>query len=231
MTDARLAAMLRRARVILLDFDGPVCSLFAGYPAPQVAADLRAAVETRFSGVALGDPVDGPLHMLVRCAELCPPEVVRFAADELRDLEVTAAASAQLTPGVDRVLDAATASGRRVVIVSNNATAAVAAYLDRQALRGRVDRVVGRHDGMDPRLLKPDPYLARQALAGTDPSDAVLVGDSTSDIVAAHAAGAPAIGYANKRRKLDALDGAGADAIVSDLDDLASAMREAIADA
>jgi hypothetical protein len=36
VTAEDLAAILRRSPVILLDFDGPVCSVFAGYPAPQI---------------------------------------------------------------------------------------------------------------------------------------------------------------------------------------------------
>ncbi|WP_233712693.1 hypothetical protein [Kribbella turkmenica] len=37
-----LAGPLTRSPVILLDFDGPVCSVFAGYPAPQITEELRA---------------------------------------------------------------------------------------------------------------------------------------------------------------------------------------------
>ena len=36
----RLAELLAGTGPLLLDFDGPVCSVFAGYPAPQIAAQL-----------------------------------------------------------------------------------------------------------------------------------------------------------------------------------------------
>ena len=36
-----LAALLQRTRAILFDFDGPICSVFAGQPAPTVARELR----------------------------------------------------------------------------------------------------------------------------------------------------------------------------------------------
>jgi hypothetical protein len=42
VTAASRAAILRRSPVILLDFDGPVCSVFADYPAPQITDELRA---------------------------------------------------------------------------------------------------------------------------------------------------------------------------------------------
>ena len=38
---AALAAIVTRTRYLLLDFDGPVCSIFAGLPAPTVADQLR----------------------------------------------------------------------------------------------------------------------------------------------------------------------------------------------
>ncbi|OKJ44696.1 hypothetical protein AMK25_16985 [Micromonospora sp. TSRI0369] len=37
---ADLGRLLSEVGAVLLDFDGPVCSIFAGYPAPQVAAEL-----------------------------------------------------------------------------------------------------------------------------------------------------------------------------------------------
>lgn len=42
---ADLGRLLGEVGAVLLDFDGPVCSILAGYPAPQVAAELgrRAA--------------------------------------------------------------------------------------------------------------------------------------------------------------------------------------------
>ena len=40
--NGRTLADLVGAGPLLLDFDGPVCSIFAGYPAPRVAAELVA---------------------------------------------------------------------------------------------------------------------------------------------------------------------------------------------
>jgi hypothetical protein len=41
VTAEALAATLRRSPVIPLDFDGPVCSVFAGHPASQITDELR----------------------------------------------------------------------------------------------------------------------------------------------------------------------------------------------
>ena len=46
INDARSAAeLVARAKLILLDFDGPVCSVFAGLPAAQVAERLRDVIQ------------------------------------------------------------------------------------------------------------------------------------------------------------------------------------------
>ncbi|GAA4568130.1 hypothetical protein GCM10023176_21930 [Micromonospora coerulea] len=64
---------------------------------------------------------------------------------------------------------------------------------------------------------------ALQAL-NARPSAAVLVGDSTTDIEAAHAAGVPCIRYANKPGRAERLAAAGADAIVTDMSHLAAVL-------
>lgn len=38
---AALGAIIARTRWLLLDFDGPICSIFSGLPAPTVAEKLR----------------------------------------------------------------------------------------------------------------------------------------------------------------------------------------------
>ena len=40
-----LRSIIGRTRDLLLDFDGPICNLFAGLPAPTVAAQLRELLD------------------------------------------------------------------------------------------------------------------------------------------------------------------------------------------
>jgi hypothetical protein len=57
---------------LLLDFDGPICSIFAGYPAPRVAAELVALLDVE--GVAVPPEVRGegdPLAVLRWVGEAC----------------------------------------------------------------------------------------------------------------------------------------------------------------
>ena len=59
--------------------------------------------------------------------------------------------------------------------------------------------------------MKPSPHVLLQALTalGCTPSQAVVIGDSDSDMVAAIAAGTLAIGLANRSHKLTSPRAAG----------------------
>jgi HAD superfamily hydrolase (TIGR01509 family) len=222
--------ILGRTTALLLDFDGPVCAVFAGYPAPAAGDELRAVIAARLGTVPadLADVPD-PLRMLRLVADLGDPELTRAVTDACRHAEVSAVATAAPTPGAHEVLYTAHAGGRRVAVVSNNSAEAVRAYLHGHGLSGYVDHVAARYDGMDPRLLKPDAHLVDSALTalGVAPAGAVLVGDSGSDIEAGRAAGIATIGYANKPGKRQRLADAGADAFIDTMTELADAVRGA----
>jgi beta-phosphoglucomutase-like phosphatase (HAD superfamily) len=106
-------------------------------------------------------------------------------------------------------------------LVSNNSARAVRTYLELHGLDDRIEFVSARTSA-DPALLKPDPHLIEQAMAGlgASPEECVLIGDSTTDMQAANRAGTDSIGYANRPGKHDSLTAAGATAVVSSLADL-----------
>jgi phosphoglycolate phosphatase len=199
-----LTDVLGRARYVLLDFDGPVCDVFAGLPAPDVAERLRQLVTPHLTPMP-PDLVetDDPLHIVHRVGELAPAFGPQ-AHEELAELEVEAVATAEPTDGSVELLRACAAADRPLAIVSNNAASAVIAYLDQHGLADLVHSVHGRE--ADPRLMKPAPYVLDQglaALAVTDPGQAVMIGDSDTDIEAARAAGVLVIAYANKPGKAE----------------------------
>lgn len=220
---AAAVAVLRHARIVLLDFDGPVCSIFAGLPAPQVAADLAQVLRTHGIAVPVdvvgrGDPLD-----VLRCAG---PNSTADAEEALRRAELLAADSAQPTPGASDFLAACEATGRPVAVVSNNSGPAVARYLDRLGLAPLVTHIEAR-DPADPALMKPHPALVTRALNAlrAEPAAAVLIGDSTTDVAAAQTAHVHVLGYANKPGKDRALADAGADAITDSMAQLADLTR------
>ena len=223
--DALLQRIVGRTRHLLLDFDGTVCSIFAGMSADTVAEKLRRRLAA--GGVAIPSEVRSTSD---------PLEVFRIVADRGRDvgqraqreltlLEAQAVITAQPADGAAELIIAARESGRSVAIVSNNSGQAVATYLNQHRLARYVSAVIGRDDP-DPAHMKPSPYRVRQALQmlRATPAECVLVGDQVSDITAAHAADLAAIGYANKPGKDERLAEAGADAVITHLADLTEAI-------
>ncbi|GAA3335449.1 HAD family hydrolase [Amorphoplanes nipponensis] len=225
-----LADLVARVRCLLIDFDGPICSVFAGYPAADVAQRLREVVRERLDGnlpssIAVSN-VD-PLQLLGQVEALGDDELTRAVAETCRDAETTAVASARATPGAEDLLRTAHRTGRRVVIVSNNASAAIETYLRDNDLNGYVDGVAARFDGMSPRLLKPHPFLIESGLktVHVQPGDALFIGDSVTDVKAGQAAGTPTIGYANKPGKHRLLTDAGADGVIETMKSLVQALQ------
>jgi len=209
----------------MLDFDGPVCHVFAGRPAPGVADRLRALIAAEQDLPSeLAEEID-PLGFYRYTPQLSPNLAARVT-QRLRAEEVEAAATAELTPGVVDVMRACKRTGRVVTVVSNNTPEAVEAFLAKHDLSKYIEHVAGRSNA-DPTLMKPSPYLLQRAAdaAETRLAASTLVGDSDTDIQAAHATGMTAIGYANKPGKAKRFAELRAEAIVTDMHHLADALE------
>ncbi|WP_370192743.1 HAD family hydrolase [Streptacidiphilus sp. MAP5-52] len=205
----------------MLDFDGPVCSVFAGFPAPVVANRLASGLgNAPDNWLAEEDPM-----ALLRQVSAERPEATMAADELLERLEVEAVGTAEPTPGAEAVIRACAASGRRVWMVSNNAPRAIEEYLAARDLRQEVSGVFGRPIG-DPSLMKPNPHLLLEMLAAAsaEPTGCVFVGDAVTDVQAGLAASMPTIGYANKPGKDVALARAGATAVVDSMHVIAEAL-------
>jgi len=190
----RLAGLVAATRYVLLDFDGPICDLFAGLPPDLIAAALLDELASLVEGAVDEDltGIDDPLDLLDGVSEIYPELTGRMDAS-VREAEVDAAGLAPVTPGAKAFLEACAASGRPVAIVSNNGAEAVRALLTRNGLSGLVRHVEGRDP--DPRLMKPDPTPLLRAMRalGADPTSTTMIGDSSSDLLAARASGIEAI--------------------------------------
>jgi phosphoglycolate phosphatase len=221
---ADLGAILARTRYLLIDFDGPICSIYAGLPAPQVAAQLRKL----FTGHQLPDDIrqtGDPIEVFAYAGTVSPDLAARVEA-EMTDLEVAATATAKPTPYIHEVLAGCRESGRTVAVVSNNSARAVTTYLQRNGLSDSIRLVVAR-TSHDPALLKPSPHLIDTAVRALDADSTAtaLVGDSITDIEGAHRAGISSIGYANKPGKYERMTQAGAGAVITSMADLALWLR------
>ncbi|MFC4853650.1 HAD family hydrolase [Actinophytocola glycyrrhizae] len=212
-----LHRILSETEVLLLDFDGPICSVFAGIPAPVVANQLRGVL-AEGGCTDLPEQVrtaDDPFDVLFYAATLGREEA-KVVEAAFRAHEVEAVQLAEPTPHTIDVMHAWKATGRRLAVVSNNSSAAVDTYLDIHGLRAEVDLVSARV-GADVTLLKPSPHLVTDATnrLGSPASRCTLVGDSVTDIEASHAAQVTPIGYANKPGKADRLIAAGAVVVIT----------------
>lgn len=194
---AEIRALLDRAACLLFDFDGPLCRLFSGSPAPRIAQAMRDLLAEL--GAALTDPellASGDPHRILKAP--LPPRFTRALERMLTDEEEAAALSAEPAPHAAEFIQLMAARGRLLAVTTNNAPTAVDAYLKAQGLeRWFGGRVFGRNPD-DPHLMKPHPDCLRRALdaLGATADDCLMIGDSPADALAALAAGVPFLGYA-----------------------------------
>ncbi len=162
MTGTELRQILASTRHLLLDFDGPVCSVFAGTPA-------RSARQLRDSLTAAGFTVPGeaqdqddPLEVFRAMARTSDDAAI-LAQHVLTALEVRAVKTAQPTHGSADLIITAHRTGRTVTIVSNNSGDTITTYLSDHHLTDYIKAVVARDDHDQDRM-KPSPYRVREAV-------------------------------------------------------------------
>lgn len=225
-----LGRLLYASSTLLLDFDGPVCSVFAGFPANEVASQLREVLAE--GGYRTPPPdvekSDDPFDIFEYSAALGEDEAL-LVETALRAHEVEAIGTATPTPFAHDLIRGWSERGRRLAIVSNNSSLAVRAYLDLHGLTGHVTLVSARSSS-NPKLLKPNPYLVNRALTslGADPGDVNFVGDSRSDIESARRAGVHAIAYANKTWKIEPFQLEGPAALITNMSIMNSVIKDAL---
>jgi len=162
-----------------------------------MALDMRALLETRCGPLpARPDRVGELIHWCQANA----PDAEKPLWEIALDHERRAMAIASLMPGAREAIEGARAAGFATAVWTNNAREVSATALKRFDLLSVLDLVVTR-DEM--RALKPDPdgwrVIAEHFGAH---HDAVVIGDSWVDGVAAAAAGIPFVAYRAKEADL-----------------------------
>ncbi|WP_202918992.1 HAD family hydrolase [Saccharothrix deserti] len=219
-----LDRVLKSAQVVLFDFDGPLCGVFAGLPAPEVARSLITDLRSQGFELSASETQEtDPLEVL-RFSGRFGERVVRSVEDALCAAELAAVKVAAPTSGGAESVRACIEAGKRVGVVSNNSADAVNAYLVYHEMSDEIYPVVGRAYA-EPHRMKPNAYPLVRALEllGINSGDAVLIGDSITDVEVAKAVGMTCIAYANRPEKWQTL--AGADVLVDDMGAVASALR------
>lgn len=225
-----LRGLIEGARVVLWDFDGPICRLFARHKAERVATELVDWLAGRGLNNLLSDSERDSLdpHEVLRAVDLRHPgsDLVTELEERLTQEELRAAGSALPTAYADPLIRTWTAVGARLAITTNNSPKVVRTYLNDRGLTGCfAPHIYGRTTELH--LLKPDPHCLNRALAatGSAPSAALMIGDSPSDLAAANDAGVPFLGYARNDRKGKLLRDAGAGHVVASLEPVLRVLR------
>ncbi|AWE51048.1 HAD family hydrolase [Streptomyces nigra] len=226
-----LTALVERARVVVWDFDGPICRLFAGHKAEGVARDLVSWLEGRGLHSLLDEAERESLdpHVVLRAVNRRHPgsDLVAELEERLTQEELRASASAMPTAYADVLIHTWAEIGARLAVATNNSPRVVRTYLTGRRLLHRFQpHIYGRTQ--DLQYLKPHPHYLNRALSamGAAPSEALFIGDAPTDYSAAMEAGVPFVGYARDERKEKQLRQAGAAHIVTDFLDVLKAVRQ-----
>jgi beta-phosphoglucomutase-like phosphatase (HAD superfamily) len=220
---AALDDILRQTRHLLLDFDGPVCDLWAGHPAALAADQLRKLLTDQ--DIQLPDTIAttaDPLAVLSYAAAVSP-DLTATAEADLTDLELSAVPTAQPPGYANDAITSARASGRTVTVISSCSERAVNAYLARSSLDGQVGLVVARttHEPHPIASLIEHAITALQA----NPAACMLMASSPAIIDAANATGIHTTGYARTPSDHEHLADTQASAVISSLADLVLRLR------
>ena len=172
-----------------------------------MAVDMRQLIERTHGPLPVRQERYRVGELITHCQTQAPAleaAVWEVALDhERRAMEVAA-----LEPGALAAVVGARRGGFATAIWTNNARELTLPALARLGLADELDLVVTRDDM---RALKPDPdgwrviseHFGKRARGTGDPRDAVVVGDSWVDGVAAAKAGVPFIAYRARQEDLD----------------------------
>jgi len=165
-----------------------------------MAVDMRALIE-RARGPLPPRPERWRVGELVQWTKAGAPELEGAVWEVALAHEGRAMDAATVEPGALDALAGARRAGFRTALWTNNARALTLPALERLGLAALLDLVVTRDDM---RALKPDPDGWRVIVEHFGvPHDAVVVGDSWVDGVAATAAGVPFVAYRAKEPDLE----------------------------
>jgi len=227
MTGEQLASVFAATGPVLLDFDGPVCNLYAGDLNAHASQNLFNRL--RNAGVDVPEALESerdPLAVLRFAGGLGRPDLAAEMDQALSAIERKAVSSAPVTDGSEDFLRACTETGRPVIVVSNNAAEAIHAYLALHDISGLVKATIGRRHGR-PEFMKPHQWPVNIALSILlkPPDECVLIGDSATDIEVSHKIGMRCIAYVKASDRWGRLAGARPDAMTESMARLAEEAR------
>lgn len=149
-------------------------------------ADIRPSIS--FGGRAM---IVKALEL--RGARLAEAEIDRLLEHFLAHYAANIAVESHAFPGLEAALDALAARGARLAVCTNKREGMSRLLLGALGLSERFQAIAGR-DTFPVHKPHPDHLTGAVRLAGGNPTLAVMIGDSDTDIKTARAAGLPVIG-------------------------------------
>ncbi|WP_431962120.1 HAD family hydrolase [Actinacidiphila sp. bgisy160] len=230
-----LLSRVRGVNVVLFDFDGPLCDLFAVYTADAVAERMKKYLRCKRRLLTDFASYTDTHQLLYDVAERddIPGRIGRGLDRVLVRAERRAAKVARPTEGAAELVELLARARLPIAITTNNSAAAVRIYLKKHGLaRPFGERIFGREA---PQLMKPDPHCLLKAMrqigSGGDPGNCLMIGDSVRDLKAASSAGVRFLAYAahdeRDPERGERLLEAGADFLVSDMREVTEAFTRA----
>ncbi|QQG49183.1 MAG: HAD family hydrolase [archaeon] len=184
-------------------------------------AMVRALEDRSYDVTGLGP--ETPIQKILDAAKSQSGESYSSLRPELYSIldavEEGNASSATVFPGTHETLDALSAKGVRLGIVTNSGKKAARRILERNGLVSKFELVLTRDDVFQ---MKPHPEGLLRAVAGlaSTPLSACYVGDSVQDVTAAREAGLRIVSVATGSYTEVALRSAGAPMVVSSLPEI-----------
>lgn len=224
-----LSSLVASTRYVLWDLDGPICGLFAGHPAHEIAGALVAKIDLLGMGALLTQQErssDDPQVALRGVHERHRGSDLVLELEEwLTRRELRAVSRARPTPYADPLIRTWWSLGVKFAITTNNAALAAEAYVESRRLTDCFPYVYGRTANLD--LMKPNPYCLEEAIKamGAVPAATLMIGDAATDLEAARQAGVEFLGYARDEDKETILREAGAEVVVRSLHEVLDALR------
>lgn len=214
-------------KAVLFDLDGTLIHSLPDLVAAVnrlLAGEGRAPLEAEAVKAMVGDGADALVERAFAASGGLPgPDVTPFLKRFLADYEPRSAETTLPWPGVRETLAELKEKGLALAVCTNKPSKATAEVLASLDLADFFDHVVGADDTP---ALKPDPAHITVILEylGVSAAEAVMVGDSRNDVLAARRAGVRSIvlsfGYAHG--PVVELD---ADMIIHNFRDLPAALR------
>jgi myo-inositol-1(or 4)-monophosphatase len=226
---ASIDAPLLSSKVLLFDFDGPVCDFSGALPgdaARRLGEVIAAGAGVPVPALSATGAVGGDLLEVLAAAKTLGPETARKADAEITGIELAAAGKAAPAAYVHEAIAACRDSGRVPAIISRHSVAAVRAWLARFGLDDQIRHVFAAGDYPPGHLrFLSDHITDAVSRLEAAPRDCALMTANPDHVTIARQAGLRSIGYARTATIRDHLSDAGAEGIVLSLADLTLRLR------